>query len=225
MRQVIVHPWKVSTKEAKRIQEDLRSKLRLKNGFRKISRIAGVDTSFHGDWGYGTVAVFSYQNLELVEEVVVRGHLIYPYVPGLLSFREGPVLLKALEKVKNEPDILLVDGQGIAHPRGLGLASHLGILLNKPSIGCAKSLLVGEYEEPHREKGSTSPLYYNGRRVGSVVRTRRDVKPLFVSPGHHIDIKTSVEIVLQCCKRFRLPEPIRWADQASRKAKWGYRGK
>ncbi|MCH7761667.1 deoxyribonuclease V [candidate division TA06 bacterium] len=219
MRPVITHPWKVSTEEGVRIQEELRSGIRFQNGFGEISTIAGLDVSFNRKRGYGAVMIFTFPDLQMIEEVVVEKDLDFPYVPGFLSFREGPILLNALEKIHKDPDILLIDGQGVAHPRGLGLASHIGLLLDKPTIGCAKSRLVGEYEEPDRVMGSVTPLTLKQKRIGSVVRTRNSVKPLFISPGHKIDLETSVEIVLKCCRGYRLPEPIRSADHASRKAK------
>jgi deoxyribonuclease V len=216
MKPVIRHPWKVSVEEGCRIQNRLRRKIQLQNGFRQVSTIAGVDMAFDGRRGFGAVSVFTFPDLQMIEEVTSEKNLDFPYIPGLLSFREGPVLVSTLEKVRIEPDLLLFDGQGIAHPRGLGIASHMGLLFDKPAIGCAKSRLVGEYREPGVRKGSVSPLLLNQVRIGSVVRTRRNVKPILVSPGHHVDFITSEEIVLKCCKQYRLPEPIRWADRASR---------
>ena len=137
--------------------------------------------------------------------------IAFPYIPGLLTFREAPVLLKAFSQLPQEPDLLLLDGQGIAHPRSLGIAAHLGVLLNLPAIGCAKSRLCGEYEEPGMEKGSTAPLKDNGKTVGMVVRTRTGTKPVFVSPGHKMDFATSMKIVLALCRTYRIPEPLRQA--------------
>ena len=194
--------------------------VRLQNGFRQINTIAGVDMSFKGRRGFGAVSVFSYPDLKLIEEVTQEKRIDFPYIPGLLSFREGPVLVKTLEKIKKDPDILLIDGQGIAHPRGMGLASHLGLLFDIPTIGCAKSRLIGEYKEPKVQKGSVTPLVFREKRIGSVVRTRKSVKPILISPGHQIDFDASVEIVLRCCLKYRLPEPIRYADRASRRAKF-----
>jgi deoxyribonuclease V len=219
MKPVISHPWKVSVEDGCRIQNRLRRKILLRKGFRQVSTIAGVDMAFDGRRGFGAVSVFTFPDLEMIEEVTIEKNLEFPYIPGLLSFREGPVLVSTLEKVRIEPDLLLFDGQGIAHPRGLGIASHMGLLFDKPAIGCAKSRLVGEYREPGVEKGSLTPLLLKQVRVGSVVRTRRNVKPILVSPGHRVDIETSVEIVLSCCNRYRIPEPIRWADRACRVAK------
>ena len=135
----------------------------------------------------------------------------FPYVPGLLSFREAPPLLKAFEKLSQSPDLAIFDGQGIAHPRGIGLASHLGLFLDVPTIGCAKSRLVGEHEPVGMEKGEMSDLIYKGESVGRVLRSKRDVKPLFVSPGHRISQDRAAEIVLSCCRGYRFPEPIRRA--------------
>jgi deoxyribonuclease V len=143
----------------------------------------------------------------------------FPYIPGLLSFREGPALVKALAKLTVQPDMVLFDGQGIAHPRRLGIASHIGVLLGIPTIGCAKSRLVGEYSEPHVQKGSCSPLRHKGVTVGTALRTRSHIQPVFVSPGHLVDIDTSVQVVLECTGKYRIPEPLRRADMFSKKLK------
>jgi deoxyribonuclease V len=138
--------------------------------------------------------------------------LTFPYLPGLLAFREAPVLLAALALLATEPDLLLFDGQGIAHGRRMGIATHMGILLNKPTIGCAKSRLVGTFEEPGTDRGSYKPLVHAGETVGAVVRTRRGVKPIFVSPGTGISLRTAIQIVVQCLDGYRIPKPTREAD-------------
>lgn len=144
---------------------------------------------------------------------------MFPYIPGLLTFREAPAIIAALRNLKHSPDILLCDGQGIAHPRRLGIACHLGLLVDMPAIGCAKSRLIGHYQEPALEKGARTPLLIGQEQVGSVVRTRENVKPVFVSIGHKIDLPTAEQIVLTCATRYRLPEPTRLADQLVAAAK------
>jgi deoxyribonuclease V len=149
----------------------------------------------------------------VVEESWVKGKVRFPYIPGLLTFREAPVLLEAFSLLKQRPDVILFDGQGIAHPRGFGLASHAGLLLGLPSVGCAKTMLVGEHTPVGRKRGSFSYLWFEGKKVGAAVRTRQDVKPVFVSPGDRITIEAAVGLVLAACKGYRLPEPIRRAHQ------------
>jgi deoxyribonuclease V len=212
-----LHPWTVSIPRARRIQERLRDDLRLAPlpPATHPRHVAGADVSFErgSDVIYGAVVVLSYPHLELVETACSVDRARFPYVPGYLSFREIPVLLKAFRKIRQVPDLILCDGQGIAHPRMFGLASHLGMILETATIGCAKSRLVGEYREPARARGSSSPLTFDGRRVGSVLRTRDGVSPVFVSPGYGIDTRTAVRIVL-ACSRLRIPEPTRQAHMA-----------
>ncbi len=219
LKPVLYHAWDVSSREACRVQAELARRLVVENGFREISSVAGADAAFGAEKAYAALVVCSYPGLEKLEEVVVEGKVGLAYVPGLLSFREGPVLLKAFEKVKMEPDLVLFDGQGIAHPRRLGLASHMGILLEKPTIGCAKSRFLGEHGEVGLRKGSMAPLTFRRETVGWVLRTRDGVKPVFVSPGHLVDLETAVSIVLSCSRRYRIPEPLREADLLSRRRK------
>jgi deoxyribonuclease V len=208
------HKWDVSVGEAKEIQRSLSRKVRIVDGFKEIRLVGGADVSFSRDRGCAACVVMSFPGLDTVEEVMAEGRINFPYVPGLLTFREGPLLLKALLKLETEPDVIVFDGQGIAHPQGLGLAAHMGVLLGRPTVGCAKSRLVGTYREPGPERGSFTPLVFEGRRVGSVVRTRTNVKPVFVSPGNLIGLESSVELVLDCAKGYRLPEPTRVADRS-----------
>jgi deoxyribonuclease V len=165
---------------------------------------------------YGALAVFSYPDLTLVEEAFGDGPCPFPYIPGLLSFREAPIILEIWKRLTRRPEVLLVDGQGIAHPRGLGIAAHLGLLLDIPSIGVAKSKLVGEGEEPGDEAGAATPLWWQGQAVGWILRTRRGIRPLYVSPGHRVSLADCREIALGCVKGYRLPEPLRRADRLSR---------
>ena len=181
--------------------------------------IAGVDASFRNGRVIGVACLYSYPELAYIERAFAVKEDVFPYVPGYLTFREGPAIIDALNALKIKPDLILVDGQGIAHPKGIGIASHIGVLLDMPSIGCAKSRLIGEYEEPGIKKGLWSSLRYNGRIVGAVLRTRDAVNPLFVSPGHRIDLKTSIRIVLGCTGRFRISEPLRMADALTKKIK------
>ena len=155
----------------------------------------------------------------MFEQTYALTKILFPYIPGFLSFREGPALLKAINSLSIRPDLILFDGQGIAHPSNTGIAAHLGVLLNIPAVGCAKSRLVGEYEEPRNGKGGYSSLRFKGMTVGVVLRTRDNVKPLFVSPGHLINIKRAIDVVLQCISKYRIPEPLRCADNLSKKLK------
>jgi len=179
--------------------------------------IAGVDISVDRVAGTGTAAVvvLSYPELELVETKIVTDRIGFPYVPGLLSFREAPLILSACEKLTVTPDLVMVDGQGIAHPRRMGLASHLGLFLEIPSIGCAKSRLCGRHEEPGFEPGSYADLIDSREVIGAVLRTRAGVKPVYISIGHKIDLAAAIHWVLACCRGYRLPEPTRLAHLAA----------
>jgi deoxyribonuclease V len=214
-----VHAWDLQPPEATALQIRLSQHVVRQRCicFKDIDTVAGVDTGYRGDSAYAAVVVMKLADLRLLEEAVAAKPVQYPYVPGLLSFREGPVILQALHKLKTPPDLLMIDGQGIAHPRRFGIASHIGLLLDMPTIGCAKTRLVGDYNEPRRHRGSTSLLTQGGETIGAVVRTRTDVKPLFVSIGHRMDLDTSIRVVLKSCRGYRLPEPLRSADHLSRK--------
>jgi deoxyribonuclease V len=211
------HRWDVDVREATEIEEKLRNQLSLKNGFvfRDIRWIAGADVAYDtgGDAIFGAVVVLSFPELVVAEENWVKGRVEFPYIPGLLTFREAPVLLEAFSLLKQRPDVIVFDGQGIAHPRGFGLAAHAGLLLGLPSAGCAKTRLVGEYSPVGKKRRSFSWLWFEGKKVGAVVRTRADVKPVFVSPGDKITIQTAVRLVLAACRGYRIPEPIRKAHQ------------
>ncbi len=211
------HSWQVTPKQAIAIQTQLASEVsRISDG--KTPRfIAGVDISLNrfNKMGAGAVVVLSYPDLEIAEIQVVTSRVDFPYVPGLLSFREAPLLLAAFEKLTLVPDIIMVDGQGVAHPRRCGIASHLGLLLSIPTIGCAKSRLCGEHEVPSAEVGSYAELKDNGEVIGAVLRTKSGVKPLYISIGHKIDLFAAIKWVLACCRGYRLPEPTRLAHQAA----------
>jgi len=212
-----LHEWDVGVSRATEIQQMLRPRVSLRDStnLKRLRRIGGADVSYVQDQEtiYGGVVVLSFPDLEVVEKGWARGRVSFPYIPGLLSFREAPILLKALSLLDQTPDVVIFDGQGIAHPRGLGLASHMGLVLDFPSVGCAKTRFVGEYREVGRKRGSFSWLEFGGKRVGTVVRTRANVKPVFVSPGHRISLRTATRLVLATCRGYRLPEPIRLAHQ------------
>jgi len=212
MKPLQLHSWDVTPGEAIAIQEALRKLIMLRDTFAATHIIAGADMSIDGDWGYGGVITYTFPRLEEIERRSVRVKLQFPYVPGLLAFREAPVLLAALELLSTEPDLLLFDGQGIAHGRRMGIATHMGILLNKPTIGCAKSRLVGTFEEPGADRGCYEPLVHGGETIGAVLRTRKQVRPIFVSPGTGISLNTSINIVMRCLDGYRIPKPTREAD-------------
>jgi deoxyribonuclease V len=218
MRIEQVHNWQVTPGEAKAIQLKMADKV-VRNGNVLDPRlIAGVDVSVNR-WekqGRAAVVILSYPSLDIVEIQVIEDKITFPYVPGLLSFREIPLQLKAFEKLKNVPGLVIVDGQGMAHPRRIGLASHLGLCLNIPTIGCAKSRLCGEHEEPALERGSFTKLMDNGEIIGAVLRTRTGVKPLYISTGHMVSLKPAADWVMSCCRGYRLPEPTRLAHMAAR---------
>jgi len=200
---------------------DLRDRLVLKGGPRRVRLVAGADLSYAkwSDRFFAAVVVLELAGLQVVEEVTLEGKSPFPYIPGLLSFREGPLLMRAFRRLKSRPDLVLFDGHGIAHMRGFGIASHLGLLLDLPSIGCGKTRLVGEHDEPGEKFGDQTPLVHKRRRVGAVVRTREKVKPIHVSPGHRIGIEPAVRWVLSCCGGYRLPEPTRQAHLLSNRAR------
>ena len=187
----------------------------------RVRYVAGADVSTEGEMGYATVAVLSFPELSVVEVKGYEAPLSFPYVPGLLAFREIPPVAGALEKIESPVDAVIFDAQGLAHPRGLGLASHMGLFLDVPSVGCAKSRLVGSHEEPGPEKGSAVDLLYKRKTVGKVVRTRNNVSPVYVSVGDKIDLDSAVDLVLACCTRYRLPETTRQAHNAANRLRRG----
>jgi deoxyribonuclease V len=212
------HPWNLAPQNAILLQQQLADRVIRKSSsdLKKIRTVAGVDTHYQNGLAIAAVVVVSIQNLETVDWVTSTQRLNFPYIPGLLAFREGPAVVEALAKLRSQPDLLIFDGQGIAHPRRCGLASHIGLLLDMPAIGCAKTRLSGRYEEPHTEKGSYSYLKDGDETIGAVVRSRSNIRPLFVSIGHRISLHDSINIVLRCCCRYRLPETTRRADKLAR---------
>jgi deoxyribonuclease V len=215
MKTQFSHPWNLNTAEAIALQRELRAHLILEDRLGMVRRVAGVDVGFeaNGTVTRAAVAVLRYPELDLLETAVARRPTGFPYVPGLLSFRELPAVLEALERLREPPDLLLCDGQGVAHPRRLGIASHLGLLVDIPSIGVAKTRLWGMHEEPPGLRGAWTPLRANGEIVGAVLRTRPGVKPLYISSGHRIGLETAVDYVMGCCTRYRLPETTRHAHR------------
>jgi deoxyribonuclease V len=218
VRVLDLHPWDVSPRAAAAIQRELRARLTIGNGppLAALRLVAGADCAYRREGGvtiaYGAVVVLRFPTLDVVEARFARRPVAFPYVPGLLAFRELPALLDAFRQVESSPDVVLVDGHGYAHPRRFGLASHLGLLLDLPTVGCAKSRLVGRAEEPANERGAFAPLVDRGEVVGAVVRTRPGQAPLFVSPGHRLSVERAVAVALACCRDAVLPEPTRLAD-------------
>ncbi|HET8578695.1 MAG TPA: endonuclease V [Methylomirabilota bacterium] len=200
--------------EARDVQQRLRRRLRLSGGPRRVRIVAGVDLAYRADGSraWAAVVLVSVPDGRVLEVATATGRPRFPYVPGFLSFREGPLVLRAFRRLRRRPDLVVFDGQGIAHPRGFGLASHLGVLLGLPSVGCAKSRLVGEHAEPGPRRGDWAPLRIEGRVRGAVLRTREGVKPVYVSQGHRIGLNQAIASVL-ALTRFRVPEPIRLAEQ------------
>lgn len=217
-----LHEWQVTPAEAVTLQQQLRSQIRIQPLTKPPKTIAGCDISFNKfeETVYAGVVVLDLETLETIEEAGVVSTATFPYVPGLLSFREIPSLLEAWTKLKTEPDVVMFDGHGIAHPRRIGIASHAGLFLGVPTFGCGKSVLVGKYEEPAPERGSWSPMTHYGEVIGAALRTKDKVNPVYISPGHLIDLETAISLTLQCDGSriqggrgygYRLPEPTRRA--------------
>ena len=212
------HRWDVSPKRAMAIQRQLADRV-TSGGLRgPVRRVAGLDMAFSKDGATcrGAVVLWDVEDARVIEQYVAERALRFPYVPGLLSFREAPTLLAALRKLRTPPDVLLCDGQGIAHPRRFGIASHVGMITGIPAIGCGKSRLIGAHDQPAARRGAHTPLMDDGEIIGAVLRTRDRVKPVYVSVGHGLDLETAVRIVLDCGGGYRLPEPVRRADILSK---------
>jgi deoxyribonuclease V len=210
-----MHSWPTDVASAREVQETLRSRVILEDDLGAVRYVAGVDVGFEdrGRTTHAAVAVLEFPSLTLHDQAISRSPTRFPYVPGYLSFRELPAVLQALDRLTVMPDLLLCDGQGLAHPRRFGLACHLGVLTGIPSIGVAKSRLIGVHDDPPPEKGQWVPLMDKGETIGAVVRTRSNVSPLYVSPGHRISLLTAIDYVLRCTTRYRLPETTRWAHR------------
>ena len=208
-----LHAWDLTATQAVALQKELQTQLELRPLSQKPRLVAGADLSFDkgSDTVYAGIVVISLPDLSIVEERGLQLTAPFPYVPGLLSFREAPAVLQVWEQLENRPDVLILDGQGTAHPRGLGLASHLGLWLQIPTIGCAKTLFVGKFDELDETRGAQSPLIYKKQTVGAALRTKTRVNPVFVSPGNRIDLESSIEVLLACDGGYRIPEPTRRA--------------
>lgn len=214
--------WPTGIQEARELQRSMKKKVRITPLKRAPEFVAAADAAFSDDLVFAAATLYRLQGLICQKNALTKGQIKFPYVPGLLAFREGKFIVDAIKKLKLSPDVILIDGQGIAHPEGVGIASHIGVLLDIPTVGCAKTRLVGEYQEPGPAKGDWSYLYYRDVKVGAVLRTRAYVKPVFISPGHLTDIESSVEIVMRCVSGYRIPEPLRMADRLSKQMKRDY---
>jgi deoxyribonuclease V len=209
------HSWDLTPQEASDLQSELALKVERQPRLGLVRHVAGIDVSVRDDATRAAVVILDIEGLAPVGYAIATRPVTFPYVPGLLAFREGPVVLDALEQVTITPDLLIFDGQGLAHPRRLGIASHIGLLVDVPSIGCAKSRLCGHHDEPGNEPGNYSYLVDREEIVGAVLRTRPGVKPVYVSIGHRVDLTTSIRYVLACCQGYRLPETTRWAHRVA----------
>ena len=212
-----LHDWNLSAEEAVKVQKELRARLDLSwDGNRIITTVGGVDLSFPEEVAHCAIVVLRFPELTPLEAVTADVPVAFPYIPGLLSFREGPAVLAAWDKLTIKPDLLMFDGQGIAHPRGIGIASQMGLWLVRPTIGVAKSRLYGRHEPVGLKRGDRAVLLDNhGNIIGAVVRTRENTNPLYVSPGHLIDVNHAVEFVFSACTSYRLPETTRWAHKVA----------
>ncbi len=218
-----LHNWNLTPKEAITLQKELAAEIIYNRPIDagSVQLIAGVDVSVKKDVStqknvsQAAVAVVTYPDLELIETTLAQQPTPFPYVPGLLSFREGPVLVEAFEKLAHEPDVFIFDGMGRIHPRRIGIAAHMGLWLQKPTIGCGKSHFIGDYNQPGNEKGAYSNLTDRGEKLGVVLRTRSKVKPVYISVGHLADLKTAIRLTLDCTPKYRLPRPIRLAHKAA----------
>lgn len=215
------HAWDLTAEQAVQLQKQLASSVDLRKPATTFRKVAACDVSFDkgGEYLFAAVAIFDAESHDLLDEVTVIEAAVFPYIPGLLSFRELPAVLKGFEEIRIVPDIVICDGQGIAHPRRLGIASHLGLWLNIPTIGCAKSILCGSYEEPDDARGSKNPIFHRNEIIGYALRTRKSVKPVFVSPGHLCDLDTATDIVLSLTSKYRLPDPVRYVHNLSNHAR------
>ena len=217
-----LHAWNLKQDEAIALQKELAQRIVLEDQPGEVRAVAGVDMAINEGNGMARAAVvlLSFPELEVLEQHVYEEPVRMAYIPGLLSFRELPCILGAFAQLKRSPDLVMVDGQGIAHPRRLGIAAHLGLWIEQPTIGCAKSILVGNHKEVGEEVGDWQPLTYRGAVIGAAVRTRSRVKPMIISPGNHISLETSIRYVLACGRGYRLPEPTRLADKLSKANEW-----
>jgi deoxyribonuclease V len=210
-----LHTWDISPAEAIRMQVAFRDQVIAENCLGDVRTVAGVDVGVRGDKARAAVVILSFPGLSPLETAVAEVPVEYPYVPGLLAFREAPAILAACETLRIEPDLFIFDGHGLAHPRRLGIACHVGLFLDRPTIGCAKSRLCGEHAGPGLDVGAWVPLLDGEETIGAVVRTRYSTKPLYVSIGHRVDLQAAIYYVVSTCKGYRLPEPCRLAHRTA----------
>jgi deoxyribonuclease V len=208
-----LHDWNLSPQQAVQLQNELRNRVLTSPLNREIELVAGADISFnkYSETVYAGIVVLNLTTMQTVETASVVTQAKFPYIPGLLSFRETPAILEAWQKLQYEPDVLILDGQGTAHPRRFGIACHVGLLLERPTVGCAKSVLVGQFDEPNSVRGAWSPMVHRGETVGAALCTKNNVSPVYVSPGHEIDLESSIALALRCDGGYRVPEPTRRA--------------
>ena len=209
------HPWDLSPAQARDVQQSLRYKVVTRNEAGTVRTVAGVDVSTAGERAHAAIVVLGFPDLQPLEAAEADLPLTFPYVPGLLAFREGPAILTALLGLHIEPDLFIFDGHGLAHPRRLGIATHMGVVMDKPSIGCAKSLLCGDHGEVGPRVGEYSEIRHEGEVIGAALRTREGASPIYVSIGHRVDLTSAMDYVLRCAAGYRLPEPIRWAHRVA----------
>jgi deoxyribonuclease V len=213
------HDWNVSPHEAIELQKTLAAEVISDKpiDINNVRIVAGVDVSVKDNVSQAAVVILRYPELDVIETVLTKRPTPFPYIPGLLSYREGPVLEEAFQKLQHEPDVFIFDGMGIMHPRRIGIASHMGVWLQRPTIGCGKTYFLGTYDEPAQERGAWSLVHHKGDVIGAVLRTRQAVKPVYISPGNLADLPTSLDLVMRCTPKYRLPEPIRQAHNAAGK--------
>ena len=213
-----LHPWNVTPKEAIALQKALAGQVIVDRplDIDGVAHVAGVDVSVKDNVSRAAVVVMTFPDLRIIETVTATLPTPFPYIPGLLSFREGPVLLRAFDQLTQCPDVFLFDGMGQIHPRRMGIATHMGLWLNRPTVGCGKSHFIGEYDPPGEQKGDTSALMFKGEQLGVVLRTRTKIKPVYISAGHLIDLDSAIVLTLGCTPKYRLPEPIRAAHNAAK---------
>jgi deoxyribonuclease V len=215
MDPIIIHPWNLNEAEALVLQQQLASKVIKEDMINQVNLVAGVDVAYakESDKLVAAIVILNAATLEVIETTTAEDTAQFPYIPGLFSFRELPPLIKAFANLKKTPDLVVCDGQGYAHPRRFGLACHLGIIFDVPTIGCGKTRLLGEHQEPDAERGAVAPLIDNGEVIGNVLRTQTDINPIYVSIGHRISLTTACDWLLRLSPKYRLPETTRQADQ------------
>jgi deoxyribonuclease V len=215
MKDTVFHSWQADIKQAKVIQETLAKKIIISRLPSPLAKVAGFDVSYFKGRNIliGGMVIMNFPTLEVIHTKVKTNPISFPYVPGYLSFREAPVILDLIAEIKETIDVYIFDGHGQAHPRGLGIAAHIGVWIDRPCVGCAKKKLVGDYDQPDNRRGAHGALIYKGQTIGSVLRTKPGVKPVFVSIGHRTNLPESIDLILSCCTKYRIPEPLRQAHQ------------